>query len=57
MLQYAYRDFMRMLASVVSSLCNYQMHRWRKMKEGGGREDEMGEMYCDGRKMEGIKDE
>lgn len=36
MLQYAYRDFMGLLDSVVSSLCNYQMHKWREMEGGGG---------------------
>ena len=27
---------MRLLDSGVSSLCNYQMRKWRKMEGGGG---------------------
>lgn len=41
MLQYTYRDFVVLLDSVVSSLCNYQTQRWGKIKKGGGRRRSM----------------
>ena len=48
MLQYAYRDFMGLLDSVVSSLCNYQEKGWELMREG--------EKCCGERRGEGIMD-
>lgn len=62
MLQYAYRDFMRQLDSVVSSLCNYQIpERSRKGRVcigvGGwganedGMKDGMGESFGGRRRM------